>query len=128
VTECTLYSGDGELSARLRSAGHLHRTLVPEADSNRSECHAAVSLARQILTTSYFSAALARSDQPVLLRMTLRAVTAFCEWRYPGLKIPSEEARGEKGQGGVQLLLMSCFPLLFGGPLCNCKHYEAPAG
>jgi hypothetical protein len=25
-------------------------------------------------------------------------------------------------------LLLSRFPALFGRPLCNCKHYEAPAG
>ena len=61
------------------------------------------------------------------LRMTPRAVIAFCEWSISRAKDPSEEARGEKA-GGVQLLLVSCFPLLLGRPLSNCKHYEAPAG
>ena len=61
------------------------------------------------------------------LRMTPRAVIAFCEWSISRAKDPSEEARDEKA-GGVQLLLVSCFPLLLGRPLSNCKHYEAPAG
>jgi hypothetical protein len=74
------------------------------------------------------ASALARSDPPLLSKnLTHRAVIAFCEWPRSRAKDPSEEALGEKA-GCIQLLLVSCFPLLVGRPLCNCKHYEAPGG
>ena len=73
------------------------------------------------------ASALPRSDPPLLSRNDPSGrYGLFASGPYPGLD-PYEEARGEKA-GGVQLLLVSSFPLLLGRPLSNCKHYEAPAG
>jgi hypothetical protein len=75
------------------------------------------------------TSALAGSDPPLHSKNgPFGPLSPFCEGPYPGLKILSEEARAARKRGGVQLLLVSYFPLLFGRPLCNCKHYEAPAG
>ena len=73
------------------------------------------------------TSALARSDPPLLSKNDPSSRYRLLRVAISRAKDPSEEARGEKADG-VQLLLVSCFPLLFGRPLCNCKHYEAPAG
>jgi hypothetical protein len=45
----------------------------------------------------------------------------------PGLKIHTRRPAAGSGDG-IQSLLVRCFPLLLGRPLCNCEHYKAPAG
>ena len=71
--------------------------------------------------------ALARSDPPLLSKNDPSGRYSLLRVATSRAKDRSEEARGEN-TGGFQLLLVSRFPLLLGRPLCNSKHYEAPAG